>query len=139
MVRPPDRSYEYSGGMLPTVLELGAGMWGYCRGASHPWGSLTARRHTSMAPLEPSWVHVNLAWLHPLDCFAAGTGAVSLALAACRAATSVTATDLADLIPHLHLNVRRNSAVLPPGRLHVQSLLWGPEGEQDIRVGALGL
>ncbi|GIL82692.1 hypothetical protein Vretimale_8262 [Volvox reticuliferus] len=63
----------------------------------------------------------------------AGTGAVSLALAASRSAASVTATDLPDLLPHLRLNVGRNSSLLPPGRVHLQPLRWGPEGEHDVQ------
>ncbi|GLC45283.1 hypothetical protein PLESTB_000716800 [Pleodorina starrii] len=65
----------------------------------------------------------------------AGTGAVSLALAASRAAASVTITDLADLLPHLRLNVARNAALLQPGRvpLQLQPLRWGPEGEADVQ------
>ncbi|GIL55184.1 hypothetical protein Vafri_10780 [Volvox africanus] len=86
LVRQCNSPYAYSGGSLPTVLELGA-----------------------------------------------GTGAVSLALAASRAAASVTATDLPDLLPHLRLNVGRNSSLLPPGRVHLQPLRWGPEGEQDVQ------
>ncbi|PNH04467.1 Methyltransferase-like protein 21D [Tetrabaena socialis] len=61
------------------------------------------------------------------------TGAVSLALAACRAASSVTVTDLSDMLPHLRLNVGRNSALLQQGRLHVQALRWGQEGEADVQ------
>lgn len=63
----------------------------------------------------------------------AGTGAVSLALAATRAAASVTTTDLPDLLPHLKVNVSRNSGVLPPGRLQLAPLRWGPEGEPDVQ------
>ncbi|GFR52470.1 hypothetical protein Agub_g15039, partial [Astrephomene gubernaculifera] len=44
----------------------------------------------------------------------AGTGGVSLSLAACRLAASVTATDLPDLLPHLRTNVERNKHLLPP-------------------------
>ncbi|KAG2498268.1 hypothetical protein HYH03_004017 [Edaphochlamys debaryana] len=64
----------------------------------------------------------------------AGTGAVSLALATCRAAASVTCTDLEDLLPHLRANVARNGALLPPGRLSLQALRWGPEGEADVQA-----
>ncbi|KXZ54919.1 hypothetical protein GPECTOR_4g991 [Gonium pectorale] len=84
--RPPERPYAYSGGSLPTVLELGA-----------------------------------------------GTGAVSLALAATRCAASVTVTDLADLLPHLRVNASANAALLPPGRVHLAPLRWGQEGEEDVQ------
>ncbi|KAG2451170.1 hypothetical protein HYH02_003777 [Chlamydomonas schloesseri] len=64
----------------------------------------------------------------------AGTGGVSLALAATRTAASVTVTDLPDLLPTLRLNAGRNAALLPPGRLHVAPLKWGPEGEADVQA-----
>ncbi|EFJ41461.1 hypothetical protein VOLCADRAFT_98497 [Volvox carteri f. nagariensis] len=63
----------------------------------------------------------------------AGTGAVSLAVAVCRIAASITITDLPDLLPHLRLNVARNSGLLRPGQVHLQPLRWGPEGEQDVQ------
>ncbi len=47
----------------------------------------------------------------------------------------MTCTDLPDLLPHLKLNVSRNSALLPPGVVNVQSLRWGEEGEADVQVG----
>lgn len=58
----------------------------------------------------------------PLSLFSAG--AVALSLLATRHADSVTLTDLPDLLPHLRLNVSRNSGVLPAGRAHVQVMTW---------------
>ena len=50
----------------------------------------------------------------------------------------MTCTDLPDLLPHLKLNVSRNSALLPPGLVNVQPLRWGEEGEADVQVGGPG-
>lgn len=43
-------------------------------------------------------------------------------------------------LPTMHqVNVSRNSGVLPPGRLQLAPLRWGPEGEPDVQVRLEGL
>ena len=45
----------------------------------------------------------------------AGTGAVGLSLAACHMVASCTITDIPDMLPHLELNVRKNSRSILSG------------------------
>ncbi|GAX80365.1 hypothetical protein CEUSTIGMA_g7804.t1 [Chlamydomonas eustigma] len=51
----------------------------------------------------------------------AGTGAVALSLAACHLASSVTITDIQDMIPHMEMNVRRNLEAIRAGPITARS------------------
>lgn len=52
----------------------------------------------------------------------AGTGAVSLALMACRCVESATVTDLPGALEHIRTNVLRNNRHVDPSRVHVRPL-----------------
>ncbi|KAL6751592.1 putative methyltransferase-domain-containing protein [Haematococcus lacustris] len=72
--------------------------------------------------------------LQPLRCIelGAGTGAVSLALLACRKVAQSTLTDIPDMLPWLRHNVERNHAVLQPHQANIQALRWGSAGVEDL-------
>jgi predicted nicotinamide N-methyase len=68
----------------------------------------------------------------------AGTGVVSLALAACGCARRIIATDLPDVLPHLQHCVSRNRhSVGPPSSVQALPLRWGHLGDVQ-RLQALG-
>ena len=83
--------------------------------------------------------------MHP-DQLGAGTGAVALALLACRRASTATITDIPDMLPHLRRNVELNTSVLPgpvdrQGLCRfasVQALRWGAPGADIPLLGPLG-
>lgn len=66
----------------------------------------------------------------------AGTGAVSLALLACKKVRSATITDIPDLLPHIRHNVERNASLFSKENAIIQPLSWGPPGDDIPKLQA---